>query len=178
MMKVLDLDEQTVEEYSTQTSLRTSGYVARDLKSLIRQAMLKSKRRKAAKEEDIVNRLEQLSISTDIQWEDFEYAIQVHRPSRQLEQEDTMPKRDWSELGGYKEIKDRMRQAILLPLREPHVFTKLGIRPPSGLLLYGPSGTGKTALVQALITESMMNVISIKGYMLKYNMYMILILFV
>ncbi|RCH80108.1 hypothetical protein CU097_000592, partial [Rhizopus azygosporus] len=100
MMKVLDLDEQTVEEYSTQTSLRTSGYVARDLKSLIRQAMLKSKRRKAAKEEDIVNRLEQLSISTDIQWEDFEYAIQVHRPSQQLEQEDTMPKRDWSELGG------------------------------------------------------------------------------
>ncbi|CAO3681363.1 unnamed protein product [Rhizopus microsporus] len=163
MMKVLDLDEQTVEKYSTQISLRTSGYVARDLKSLIRQAMLKSKRRKAAKEEDIVNRLEQLSISSDIQWEDFEYAIQVHRPSQQLEQEATMPKRDWSELGGYKEIKDRMKQAILLPLREPHVFTKLGIRPPSGLLLHGPSGTGKTALVQALITESMMNVISIKG---------------
>jgi transitional endoplasmic reticulum ATPase len=66
-------------------------------------------------------------------------------------------------MGGYKVIKNRMKQAILLPLLKPEVFTRLGIKPPSGLLLYGPSGCGKTALVQALVSESMMNVISIKG---------------
>lgn len=84
----------------------------------------------------------------------------------------------------YEAVKRRIRQATLLPLLQPEVFSKLGIKAPSGLLLYGPSGTtntlshhvilflmvhmwlgcGKTAFVQALASESMLNVISIKGY--------------
>lgn len=111
--------------------------------------------------------LEQLSLTSkpdrQLQWSDFEYAIENYRPSQRTEVESTLPKRDWADMGGYKVIKDRMKQAILLPLLKPEVFTRLGIKPPSGLLLYGPSGCGKTALVQALVSESMMNVISIKG---------------
>lgn len=115
---------------------------------------------------DIADQLEQLSLSSNvklIQWSDFEYALENYRPSQRAEVESTLPKRDWDDMGGYKTIKDRMKQAILLPLLKPEVFTRLGIKPPSGLLLYGPSGCGKTALVQALVSESMMNVISIKG---------------
>lgn len=113
---------------------------------------------------DIADQLEQLSLSEQqIQWSDFEYALDTYRPSQRAEVESTLPKRDWDDMGGYHTIKDRMKQAILLPLMQPQVFTKLGIKPPSGLLLYGPSGCGKTALVQALVSESMMNIISIKG---------------
>lgn len=157
-----------IEYYATQISMRTSGYVVRDLKLLIRQAKLKSLRSSNEKE-DIADRLEQLSLTSSsktnrlLQWSNFEYAIDNYRPSQRTEVESTLPKRDWAEMGGYKVIKDRMKQAILLPLLKPEVFTKLGIKPPSGLLLYGPSGCGKTALVQALVSESMMNVISIKG---------------
>ena len=113
---------------------------------------------------DIADQLEQLSLSgQQIQWSDFEYALDTYRPSQRVEVESTLPKRNWDDMGGYYTIKDRMKQAILLPLMQPQVFTKLGIKPPSGLLLYGPSGCGKTALVQALVSESMMNIISIKG---------------
>lgn len=41
----------------------------------------------------------------------------------------------------YESVKRRIRQATLLPLLQPEVFSKLGIKAPSGLLLYGPSGT-------------------------------------
>lgn len=118
---------------------------------------------------DIADQLEQLSLlsssSSKVQteWSNFDYALDTYRPSQRAEVESTLPKRDWDDMGGYTTIKDRMKQAILLPLLQPHVFTKLGIKPPSGLLLYGPSGCGKTALVQALVSESMMNIISIKG---------------
>lgn len=136
----------------------------RDLKLLVRQAKLKSMRSKS----DISDQLQKLSFSGSgdvklIQWSDFEYALETYRPSQRAEVESTLPKRDWNDMGGYQAIKNRMKQAILLPLLKPEVFTKLGIKPPSGLLLYGPSGCGKTALVQALVSESMMNVISIKG---------------
>jgi transitional endoplasmic reticulum ATPase len=63
----------------------------------------------------------------------------------------------------YTTIKDRVKQAVLLPLLQPHIFTKLGIKPPSGLLLYGPTGCGKTVFAQALVNESTANVISIRG---------------
>ncbi|KAI7895987.1 P-loop containing nucleoside triphosphate hydrolase protein [Mucor mucedo] len=149
-----------IDYYATQISMRTSGYVIRDLKLLLRQAELKARRAKP----DLVDHLERLTLSTRfIQWSDFEHALDTYRPSQRSEVESTLPKRDWDDMGGYKVIKDRMKQAILLPLLKPEVFTKLGIKPPSGLLLYGPSGCGKTALVQALVSESMMNIISIKG---------------
>lgn len=127
---------------------------------LLRQASLKARRVKS----DLIDQLERLSLTNRwIQWSDFEYALDTYRPSQRSQVESTLPKRDWNDLGGYKVIKERMKQAILLPLLKPEVFTKLGIKPPSGLLLYGPSGCGKTALVQALVSESMMNIISIKG---------------
>ncbi|KAI8646361.1 P-loop containing nucleoside triphosphate hydrolase protein [Parasitella parasitica] len=153
-----------VDYYATQISMRTSGYVARDLKLLVRQAKLKSMR-SVVPEMDIADQLGQLSLSSrkQVEWSDFEYALDTYQPSQRVEVESNLPKRDWDEMGGYQAIKDRMKQAILLPLLQPHKFTKLGIQPPSGLLLYGPSGCGKTALVQALVSESMMNVISVKG---------------
>ncbi|KAK4518431.1 uncharacterized protein ATC70_008648 [Mucor velutinosus] len=156
-----------LDDYATQISMRTSGYVARDLKLLVRQAKLKAMR-SDRQSMDISDQLQQLSLSSSsckiqMVWSDFEYALDTYRPSQRAEVESTLPKRDWDDMGGYATIKDRMTQAVLLPLLQPHVFTKLGIKPPSGLLLYGPSGCGKTALVQALVSESMMNVISIKG---------------
>lgn len=120
--------------------------------------------------QDISHQLEKLSLTepnttstTSIQWSDFEYALDTYRPSQRTQIESKLPKRDWTELGGYKSIQDRMKQAVLLPLFQPQVFKKLGIKPPSGLLLYGPSGCGKTAFVQALVSQSMMNIISING---------------
>ncbi|RUS23262.1 hypothetical protein BC937DRAFT_89570 [Endogone sp. FLAS-F59071] len=76
-----------------------------------------------------------------VSWQDFEYALSISKPSQQVEFESTLPKRNWDDIGGYVAIKKRMQQVVHLPLLKPEVYANLGIIPPSGLLLYGPSGS-------------------------------------
>ena len=51
----------------------------------------------------------------------------------------------------------------LWPLKNPERFKRVGIRPPRGLLLYGPPGCGKTYVVKALANEAGVNFVSVKG---------------
>lgn len=51
-------------------------------------------------------------------------------------------------------------QLILLFLQ---AFTRMGIRPPRGILMYGPPGCSKTLIARALATESGLNFIAVKG---------------
>ncbi|MCK4669127.1 AAA family ATPase, partial [Candidatus Bathyarchaeota archaeon] len=54
-------------------------------------------------------------------------------------------------------------EAVEWPLKNPEIFERLGIRPPKGIMLYGPPGCGKTLLGKAVATESEANFITIKG---------------
>lgn len=47
-----------------------------------------------------------------------------------------------------------MKESIELPLTNPEIYTKLGIDPPSGVLMYGPPGTGKTMMAKAVANNS------------------------
>ena len=62
------------------------------------------------------------------------------------------------------EIKNELKQAIEWPLKHPQAFVDMGIRPTKGLLLFGPSGTGKTLLAKAIASETEVNFISILAY--------------
>jgi transitional endoplasmic reticulum ATPase len=63
------------------------------------------------------------------------------------------PGTTYEDIGGLDGELEQVREMIELPLSEPELFGKLGIDPPSGVLLYGPPGTGKTLIAKAVANE-------------------------
>jgi len=62
------------------------------------------------------------------------------------------PNVKWSDIAGLENVKQALREAIVLPMIKPELFT--GARKPwSGILLFGPPGCGKTLLARAAATE-------------------------
>ncbi|KAL3881045.1 hypothetical protein ACJMK2_033245 [Sinanodonta woodiana] len=90
-------------------------------------------------------------------------AFHVVQPSAMREVQLEVPKVLWSDIGGQEEIKLKLRQAVEWPLRHPEAFTRMGIQPPKGILMYGPPGCSKTMIAKALATESGLNFIAVKG---------------
>lgn len=66
-------------------------------------------------------------------------------------------------IGGMDELKKSLITSVLGPLRHPEQFNRLGLRSPSGILLYGPSGCAKTTIVKCLAGESKMTLISVSS---------------
>jgi transitional endoplasmic reticulum ATPase len=64
------------------------------------------------------------------------------------------PRVSYEDIGGLGPQIKRIREMVEIPLRFPEVFRKLGIEPPKGVLLYGPPGSGKTALARAVANET------------------------
>jgi transitional endoplasmic reticulum ATPase len=83
-------------------------------------------------------------------------------PSLKVE-ERAIPVVTYEDIGGMRDVIQKVREMIELPLRHPELFERLGVEPPKGVLLYGPPGTGKTLLAKAVANESGANFISISG---------------
>lgn len=60
------------------------------------------------------------------------------------------PEETYENIGGLEPQIEEIREAVELPLTKPHLFEKVGISPPKGVLLHGPPGTGKTLLARAV----------------------------
>jgi transitional endoplasmic reticulum ATPase len=74
-----------------------------------------------------------------------------------------VPTIHWEDIGGLDEVKQELKEAVEWPLKTPEVFQRLGIKPPKGIMIYGPPGCGKTLLARGVATESEANFITIKG---------------
>ncbi|MBC8495353.1 CDC48 family AAA ATPase [archaeon] len=143
----------------------THGFVGADLASLAKEAAMIVLRRilpelKLKEEESIPQEvLEKLQLSQN----DFKDALKVVRPSAMREVLVEIPNTKWEDIGGLEEVKQELIEAVEWPLKHEEVFTRLGIRPPKGVLIYGAPGTGKTLLAKAVATESQANFILVKG---------------
>lgn len=67
----------------------------------------------------------------------------------------------YNEVGGLHEQIRAMREVIELPLTNPELFKRVGIKTPKGVLLYGPPGTGKTLLARAMAHNVQANFIKV-----------------
>lgn len=89
--------------------------------------------------------------------------IKEIKPSGMRDVQIESPNINWSDIGGQKDLKLKLMQAITWPLTNPECFKRMGISPPKGVLMYGPPGCSKTMIAKALASESKVNFLSIKG---------------
>ncbi|XP_056291248.1 nuclear valosin-containing protein-like isoform X2 [Pseudoliparis swirei] len=101
---------------------------------------------------------------------DFLASLSSVQPSAKREGFATVPDVTWEDVGALQDIREDLTMAILAPVRSPEQFKALGLSAPSGVLLAGPPGCGKTLLAKAVANESGLNFISVKGPEL-LNMY-------
>ncbi|CAI5734703.1 unnamed protein product [Hyaloperonospora brassicae] len=142
------------------------GYVGADLSALCKEAALLALHRAYADRGESSGAM--LSDSKplprfEVTLSDLKVAMQGIRPSALREISVDVPRVLWSDIGGQDALKQSLREAVEWPLQHPEAFTRMGIRPPKGVLLYGPPGCSKTLAAKALATESGMNFIAIKG---------------
>jgi transitional endoplasmic reticulum ATPase len=142
----------------------THGYTGADLSSLGRETAMKALRRYLPQinlEEERIPPavLEKMEVTMD----DFNGAYKEVTPTAMREVYIEVSTVHWDDIGGLDDVKQHLKEAVEWPIKTPEIFTKLGIRPPKGILLYGPPGCGKTLLARAVATESEANFISIKG---------------
>jgi 26S proteasome regulatory subunit T5 len=62
---------------------------------------------------------------------------------------DERPTEEYSDIGGLDKQIQELIEAIVLPMTHKERFDNIGIRPPKGLLMHGPPGTGKTMMARA-----------------------------
>jgi len=143
----------------------THGFVGADLMALCKEAAMNALRRVLPeikwKEGGELPKevLEKLVVKR----EDFENALKIVEPSAMREVLIEVPKVKWEDIGDLQEVKQALKEMVEWPLKHPESFERLGIRPPKGILLYGPPGCGKTLLAKAVANESGANFISVKG---------------
>ncbi|MCV0410599.1 CDC48 family AAA ATPase [Nitrosopumilus sp.] len=140
------------------------GYVGADLEYLCKEAAMKCLRRLLPilnlEEEKIPpETLDKLIVNND----DFLKALIEVTPSGMREVFIENPDVKWDDVGGLEDVKRELQEAVEWPMKYPGLYDKLGHTMPRGILLHGPSGTGKTLLAKAVATQSEANFVSVRG---------------
>ncbi|WP_251329778.1 proteasome-activating nucleotidase Pan1 [Haloplanus pelagicus] len=78
-------------------------------------------------------------------------------------QVDHSPDVTYTDIGGLDQQMQEVRETVEMPLDRPEMFEDVGIDPPSGVLLHGPPGTGKTMLAKAVANQTDATFIKMAG---------------
>ena len=164
---------------------QTAGFVGADLSNLVSTAGSAAIRRfrdtlKAEAQMDVdskesraveFERLDKLvsdpsveySQAIHLQNEDFTMAFSKTQATLKREGFTTIPDTTWEHIGALAHVRKQLVRAIVDPIRVPERYARVGITAPTGVLLWGPPGCGKTLLAKAVANESRANFISVNG---------------
>lgn len=73
------------------------------------------------------------------------------------------PRFSFKDFAGYKEVKEKFREMIVVPLKYPDALKLAGVKPPTGVIVWGPLGSGKGHMIEAAAGEAEVNYIIIRG---------------
>ncbi len=141
----------------------THGFTGADLAALTREAAMTALRRIMPRIDFAEELPYELLLDLKVTMDDFSAALKEVEPSAIREVFVEVPNVRWQDVGGLKEIKQQLIEAVEWPLKHAALFQRAGMRPPKGILLSGPPGIGKTLSVKALASEMEVNFISVKG---------------
>jgi len=140
------------------------GYTGADIKSLCRESAIKAIRRYLP-EIDLENERIPSKIlqSMEIKLRDFYDATLEVIPTAMRQFYVERAKVWWNDVGGLNDEKKILEDNMVTAINSPNKFRKMGVKPPKGVLLYGPPGCGKTLLARALAAECGANMILVRG---------------
>ncbi|XP_025682189.1 cell division control protein 48 homolog B isoform X2 [Arachis hypogaea] len=138
-----------------------NGYVGADLEALCREATMFAIKRSNTNED---------AINFSLTMEDWQNARSIVGPSITRGVTVEVPKVTWEDIGGLKDLKKKLQQAVEWPIKHSDAFSRLGISPVRGILLHGPPGCSKTTLAKAAAHAAQASFFSLSGAEL-YSMY-------
>lgn len=142
----------------------TAGYVGADLEVLCKEAGMLALRdclTAAGTQSDTAADPELAAEQTKIDAQHFHEALKTIEPTATRELALERPNVRWEQIGGLRDVRQTLLSALELPHQHPGLFAQAGIKPPTGFLFEGPSGTGKSLTVTALAAETGMRLISV-----------------
>jgi transitional endoplasmic reticulum ATPase len=142
----------------------THGFTGADIAALCREAAMVALRR-------IMPRLDfglasipyELLQDLQVSMDDFLTALKEVEPSALREVFLEVPNVTWDDVGGLERAKEELRETIEWSVRHGPLFAHAHLKPPKGILLHGPPGSGKTLLVKAVAKQAGLNFIAVKG---------------
>ena len=142
----------------------THGFVGADIEALAREAAMSALRKILPKIDfELADIPYETLMELQVTMDNFLEAMTEVEPSAIREFFVEVPDVKWDDVGGLDHIKEELKEAIEWPLKHSDLFKKVNSHPPKGILLYGAPGTGKTLLAKAVVNESGVNFISVKG---------------
>ncbi|KAJ3338651.1 hypothetical protein HDU93_009284 [Gonapodya sp. JEL0774] len=138
-------------------SLATPGFVAADLRALLQASFAFARRESST--------VGPRSTYSPLRRHHIEAVLREGSVTASIRKGWTVEtgKVGWEDVGGCKGVKEQLRHLITHPLLHPQTLLRLGLSPPSGVLLHGPPGCSKTTLARAAASEAGVSFWSVDG---------------